>query len=124
MQEAICIPLERRVYNREGLLHCLDGPAVELENGYKAWYKEGKLHRIGGPALIKEGTIAYYQEGILHRSDGPALIKPDVQAYYFNGKLHRTNGGAIVTNSNTKLECFRLLSYSISQKNTIILVLK
>lgn len=35
-----------------GLLHRLDGPAVEWSDGYKAWYVNGKRHRIGGPAII------------------------------------------------------------------------
>jgi hypothetical protein len=31
--------------------HRVDGPAVEYSDGYKSWFKEGRLHRIGDPAV-------------------------------------------------------------------------
>lgn len=113
-------PISRHVRNKEGLLHCLEGPAVELEDGYRAWYKEGKLHRIGGPALTQPGMIAYYKEGILHRCDGPALIKPDVQVWYFNGKVHSTQVEAI------NVSCVKphiLLGFPLLPKSSILLVI-
>ena len=33
------------------ILHRLDGPAVEHDDGYKEWYKNGYLHREDGPAI-------------------------------------------------------------------------
>jgi hypothetical protein len=40
---------------------------------------EGRLHRIGGPAIIRSnGTQAYWVDGKRHRTDGPAVI-------YLNG---------------------------------------
>jgi hypothetical protein len=36
--------------NEQGKLHCKDGPAVLGENGYKAWYNNGKRQRLNGPA--------------------------------------------------------------------------
>lgn len=47
---------------------------------YKRWTDGGKLHRVGGPALIvcyDNGSVKfekYYINGIQHRKDGPALI--------------------------------------------------
>lgn len=36
-------------------------PAIELTNGYKAWYINGKLHREDGPAIINShGHYSYY----------------------------------------------------------------
>jgi hypothetical protein len=35
---------------KDGRLHRLDGPAIELINGSKIWYIEGKRHRVDGPA--------------------------------------------------------------------------
>ncbi len=35
----------------DGLLHRLDGPAMEWANGHKEWYKNGWIHRLGGPAI-------------------------------------------------------------------------
>lgn len=38
---------------------------VLFESGIKAWYKEGKLHRKYGPAVIfPSGKASYYQDGI------------------------------------------------------------
>ena len=34
-----------RYYNDKGKLHREDGPAMELANGTKCWYKNGKHHR-------------------------------------------------------------------------------
>ena len=34
-------------------LHRENGPAIELRNGYAAWYYDGKLHRDDGPAVIQ-----------------------------------------------------------------------
>ena len=37
--------------NAEGQLHREDGPAIEWENGYKAWYLNGLRHREDGPSI-------------------------------------------------------------------------
>lgn len=34
---------------------------VEVE-GYKAWYKEGKLHREGAPAVIRDSGKKFWYE--------------------------------------------------------------
>ena len=50
--------------NKGGKLHRLDGPAIEISNGYKAWYVEGKRHRLDGPAIEdSDGYRAWYVEG-------------------------------------------------------------
>ena len=41
----------KRWYNEDGLYHRLDGPAIELLNGTKRWYLNGKQHRLDGPAV-------------------------------------------------------------------------
>jgi hypothetical protein len=47
---------------------------VEYNNGTKAWYKEGKLHREAGPAVeYADGIKFWYCEGKCHRLDGPAI---------------------------------------------------
>ncbi len=33
------------------ILHREDGPAVEYEDGSKAWFVNGKYHRLDGPAI-------------------------------------------------------------------------
>jgi len=34
-----------------GQFHREDGPAIETENGTKAWFINGRLHRENGPAM-------------------------------------------------------------------------
>ena len=55
-------------------------------NGYKAWYQNGKLHRIDGPAEeLMNGYKAWYQNGKLHRLDGPAIEHIDNKYWYIEG---------------------------------------
>ena len=43
------------------IFHRIDGPAIELSDGYKAWYVNGKRHRLDGPAIeYANGTKAWY----------------------------------------------------------------
>lgn len=73
-----------------------------LEFGlYNCWYKNGKLHREAGPAIIEwnsdEKVIhkEYYQDGLLHRENGPAVIKWSntqkllCKGYYKYGRLNQ-----------------------------------
>ena len=65
----------------------------ELRNGkYREhetfkWYKDGKLHREDGPAVIWDsGHKEWYQNGVLHREDGPAFEgKNGGQAWFLKG---------------------------------------
>jgi death-on-curing family protein len=84
-------------HNSAGQLHRTDGPAVELADGYKAWYVDGKLHRTDGPAVEwADGRKEWYVDGKRHRTDGPAIELADgYKAWYVDGKLHRTDGPAI-----------------------------
>ena len=56
--------------NSDGLFH-RDGdlPAMELKDGSKRWYQNGKCHRDGGlPAMeLADGTKLWYQNDKLHR---------------------------------------------------------
>lgn len=50
--------------NEEGLLHRLDGPAVEHADGSKEWCIDGKYHRTDGPAVeYADGYKAWYFDG-------------------------------------------------------------
>jgi len=71
------------------------------ENGVKKWFKNGKLHRDDGPAMIDAYDVKkWYINGELHREDGPAVVFPDGSKYWFiNDKLHRLDGPAIVLDS-------------------------
>ena len=80
-----------------GLLHRINGPAVEWVNGDKAWYIHGKLHRIDGPAIERaNGKKEWFLNGKRHRTDGPAVEYSDgSKSWFIHGKRHRTDGPAI-----------------------------
>ena len=75
----------------------VDGPAVEDKDGSKYWYLNGNLPRVDGPALEdKDGYKYWYLNGNLPRVGGPALEYEDgYKAWYLNGKLHRVDGPAL-----------------------------
>ena len=70
---------------------------VEFPSGKNEWYKEGKLHRENGPAVVfSDGTKHWFKEGNLHREDGPACEWSDgTKHWYKEGKRHRENGPAV-----------------------------
>ena len=75
---------------KNGKLHRDDGPAIILANGTEKWYQNGKQHRDGGPAEIWANgctTQRWFQNGQLHRDDGPAVInKYGEKFWYLDGK--------------------------------------
>ena len=71
-----------------GVLHRVDGPAIEYTNGTKEWFLNGQRHRADGPAVEWDnGTKFWYQSGQLHREDGPAFERANgYKEWYLNGK--------------------------------------
>lgn len=60
--------------NEEGLLHRLDGPAIEYTSGTKEWWVNGELHREDGAAIeYASGTKCWCVNDKRHRIDGPAI---------------------------------------------------
>ena len=44
----------------------IDGPAVINKGDHSEnWYKDDKLHRIGGPAVISTWHVEWWVEGVL-----------------------------------------------------------
>lgn len=80
-----------------GLLHRIDGPAVELSNGTRYWYLNGKRHREDGPAIEwANGDRSWWLSDKLHREDGPALEAANgTREWYRNGECHREDGPAV-----------------------------
>ena len=79
------------------LIDTLSGYVEISKAGTIRYYnKNGKLHRIGGPAVIfADGTEIWYQNGLFHRTDGPSVIYPNGECdWYLNGSYHRTDGNA------------------------------
>ena len=51
------------------------------------WYKNGRLHREGGPAITNTdgSNKEWYQNGKRHRLDGPARINYGTKEYWIDG---------------------------------------
>jgi hypothetical protein len=75
-------------YNADGKRHRLFGPAYESPYyNIEKWYKDGELHRVGGPAVIHKLVMCWYENGLRHRLDGPAVVNPaGPKQYWINGQ--------------------------------------
>ena len=64
---------------------------IEFDNRGNRYYRNAarQPHRIGGPAIeLTDGTKFWYQNGRLHREDGPAIEWPSgAKSWYINDKL-------------------------------------
>ncbi len=48
-------------FNKNGLKHKVDGPAVKFRNGDELYFKNGLLHNDNGPAIkYKDGHKEYF----------------------------------------------------------------
>ena len=57
---------------------------VRHANNSRAWYANGKLHRLDGPAWEQlDGSKFWYINGKQHRLDGPAVEWPDGEKQWF-----------------------------------------
>jgi len=75
---------------------------IEFSNR-REWYKNGKLHRINGPAVeYKNGCKKWYKNGILYKECGPDIIFDRIQKKWFiNKKLMEYS----LTTTPEKLNC-------------------
>jgi hypothetical protein len=82
---------------KEGKLHREGGPAIECPHIGKWWYRKGQLYREDGPAIeYPDGRKEWYMEGQLHCENGPAIERIDgLKMWYRKGQLHREDGPAI-----------------------------
>lgn len=57
-------------------------------DGREEWYQDGRLHRVGGPAIVHaDGSAEWYRDGWLHREDGPAIVRPGGhEEWYLHGQ--------------------------------------
>jgi hypothetical protein len=72
----------------KGHLDRKDGPAL-INHLFSEWFKHGKSHRIGKPALIYvDGEKWWNVNGEHHRLDGPAResINHDFDMWYIRGR--------------------------------------
>lgn len=70
--------------NKEGKRHRLFGPAYISEvYDMEIWYKDGEYHREDGPAIRHKGTFWWFKEGKPHNLYGPAVIAGGEPARYY-----------------------------------------
>jgi hypothetical protein len=77
-----------KVENSGDIPYCFTG-IIEFPNGEKNWLRAGMWHREdGGPAIIfASGTKLWYRDGRCHRAGGPAIEFADgCVEYRINGK--------------------------------------
>jgi hypothetical protein len=78
------LPNGRVEWRMDGVIHRVDGPAVELDTGYRAWYQNGVPHRLDGPAIENaDGSREWLIDGAHHREDGPALIDAQGREFWY-----------------------------------------
>lgn len=76
-------------YYRNNKLHREDGPAIIFAAGEQRWYIDGRLHREDGPAIIyANGYEEWYHCGMLHRDDGPATKLGETYGWWLNNKQY------------------------------------
>jgi hypothetical protein len=86
---------ERKAWYRNGLLDRIGGPAIIILGGGEYWYRNGRFHRDGGlPAIVREnGVEEWWVNGVRHRDGGlPAVFSKYHMFWYVNGELHRDRG--------------------------------
>lgn len=78
----------REDWFQNGALHRdSDKPAIEAKS-FKAWYKQGNLHRTNGPAIEDSMRKEWYQEGVRHRIGEPAVVWSNgAKEWWENGVL-------------------------------------
>lgn len=83
--------------NENGLLHRVDGPAIEWNNGDKSYFLNGMRHRTDGPAMVSHnGVFAWYLDGeVYSKKDFLKLTKTQyavlgrgIQTVYYQGNSY------------------------------------
>ena len=66
---------------------------LNILNGDKEWYINGKRHREDGPAIeFYDGEKLWYKNGLIHREDGPATEYTDgYKEWYLNNICYGYN---------------------------------
>ena len=64
---------------------------AEYPDGTKFWFKDGSLHREGGPAKeYSDGHKEWCKDGLWHREDGPAIkYNGGTEYWYLEGEAYQ-----------------------------------
>ena len=79
-----CLRLMKKYDNKKFIN---DDISIQIESDSISIYKNNKLHRVDGPAIVYiNGNERWYKNGEFHRDDGPAIIYSNGgKAWYKNG---------------------------------------
>lgn len=101
-------------------MHRTEGPAL-IQDDSTSWYLNGKLHRIGAPAVEYEnGNVEWWLQGVKHRVNGPAIINDQSEQWWSYGNKHCITGAAITHPSGEKEWWISGVQYSEEEFNHII----
>lgn len=76
-----------------------------FHNGTIAWYKNNRLHKEDGPAVVNpsKGERIWYQNGLMHNENGPAYENDlGTKVWLINAKRHREDGPAVIKSDGTE----------------------
>ena len=84
-------------------LHRDDGPALEGEDGTRAWFQHGKEHREGAPAIEDSTGKYWFRNGKRHRDDGPAIERADgTTEWWRNGRRLKPEQIKVIMEKNAE----------------------
>lgn len=77
-----------QLWHKDGRLHRVDGPAIIFPDGGTQWYQNGRLHRIGGPAIeTASGFKMWFEHGVFSSEVGPIQHPTQHWVLSSDGKL-------------------------------------
>jgi hypothetical protein len=53
-----------------------------------------------GKLIDQFGNQQWFKDNKLHREDGPAVILPSIREWWINGRRHRVDGPAVIAYNN------------------------
>src|SRR5271165_5067295 len=76
--------------NTDGKKHRIYGPAyISILYNFEIWYKDGLVHRHGGPALTHKTDFIWMKEGKFHNLSGPAILSGgSCPRFYIDGRKY------------------------------------
>lgn len=107
-------------YWLNGKCHFLSGRRSlgDQKCGFKAWYLNGVVHRVGGPAIeYDNGSFEYTINNRHHRENEVCLqdVKNNCLYYCLNGNFHREDGPAIMYLNKDKEDMFYIKGKKVSE---------
>lgn len=86
--------------------------------GFKVWYLNGMVHRVGGPAIeYDNGSFEYTVNNRHHRENDVCLydVKNNCSCYCLNGNYHREDGPAVIHHNGDKENIFYIKGKRVTE---------